>query len=104
MMGGENYKGVLQHDESELIEMATKNLRRHLRMEPADKRLEAHARIHRKCIPQYNIGHAKRLAKMESLLQTHFPRLRVTGNAFYGVGISDCIAHADSLVSDLELE
>ena len=45
---------------------------------------------HHHAIPQYTRGHAKRLKALhDSLLET--PDLILTGNAFYGVGLNDCV-------------
>lgn len=48
---------------------------------------------HEKAIPQYHVGHAKRLESIESALLEH-PGLVLTGNAFRGVSLNDCIENA----------
>ena len=49
---------------------------------------------HRHAIPQYTSGHAqRRQALLESLQGT--PDLILTGNAFYGVGLNDCVNAAN---------
>ena len=48
---------------------------------------------HEKAIPQYMVGHEKRLEEMEGLLENH-PGLFMTGNAFRGIGIKDCVKNA----------
>ncbi|SDZ81905.1 protoporphyrinogen oxidase [Desulfuromusa kysingii] len=49
---------------------------------------------HRHAIPQYISGHAQRLLELESSLQDS-PDLILTGNAFYGVGLNDCVNAAN---------
>ena len=49
---------------------------------------------HRHAIPQYTCGHAQRLQELEASLQG-FPDLILTGNAFYGVGLNDCVHAAN---------
>jgi len=44
---------------------------------------------HERAIPQYTVGHARRVAAIEGSLAV-YPGLLVTGNAFAGVGINDC--------------
>jgi protoporphyrinogen/coproporphyrinogen III oxidase len=39
---------------------------------------------------QYNVGHSKRLTRIANLIEK-YPRLYLAGNAFSGIGISDCI-------------
>ena len=45
---------------------------------------------HRRAIPQYVPGHGARLAELDSRLE-NLPGLFLTGNAFFGVGINDCV-------------
>ena len=48
---------------------------------------------HEKAIPQYRVGHADRLAAIERGLEG-FPGLVMTGNAFRGVSLNDCVLNA----------
>ena len=48
---------------------------------------------HNKAIPQYEIGHAARLEAIDEHLQRH-PGLVLTGNAFKGVSLNDCVVNA----------
>jgi oxygen-dependent protoporphyrinogen oxidase len=48
---------------------------------------------HEKAIPQYVVGHSKRLERIEKLLD-NYPGLFITGNAFRGIGINDCTRNA----------
>lgn len=41
-------------------------------------------------IPQFKIGHRERRARLEQLASRH-PRLFLTGNAYYGVSLNDCV-------------
>jgi oxygen-dependent protoporphyrinogen oxidase len=56
---------------------------------------------HHKSIPQYNVGHAGRLATIERLL-VNYPNLVLTGNAYKGVALNDCVANAYQLASSLK--
>jgi oxygen-dependent protoporphyrinogen oxidase len=51
---------------------------------------------HRRAIPQYHVGHSQRLRDIETALRT-LPGLHLTGNAFHGVSLNDCIANALAL-------
>ncbi|UCF87254.1 MAG: protoporphyrinogen oxidase [Nitrospiraceae bacterium] len=63
-------------------------------------------RIYRweRAIPQYGIDHQKKLAFIEERLQK-YPGLYITGNAYRGVGINDCVENsyriADQVLSDI---
>ena len=48
---------------------------------------------HEKAIPQYVVGHAARLEAIDQVLQRH-PGLVLTGNAFRGVSLNDCVVNA----------
>ena len=48
---------------------------------------------HEKAIPQYNTGHAARLRAIEEILGRH-SGLVLTGNAFRGVSLNDCVVNA----------
>jgi oxygen-dependent protoporphyrinogen oxidase len=48
---------------------------------------------HQRAIPQYLVGHAERLAVIEKELE-NFPGLVLTGNAFRGVSLNDCVLNA----------
>ena len=55
---------------------------------------------HEHAIPQYVVGHGQRLKTIEQLLQKH-PGLIVTGNAYKGVALNDCISNAYHLANTL---
>jgi oxygen-dependent protoporphyrinogen oxidase len=49
-----------------------------------------------RAIPQYHVGHLERLSWIEERLIRH-PRLYLTGNAYRGVALNDCVEQADLL-------
>jgi len=49
---------------------------------------------HDQAIPQYRVGHADKLAAIDRQLEA-FPGLVLTGNAFRGVSLNDCVLNAD---------
>jgi oxygen-dependent protoporphyrinogen oxidase len=57
---------------------------------------------HPRAMPQYSLGHSERLEAIRRKLRRH-PRLFLTGIAFDGVGIPDCI-HAAETTADAVLE
>lgn len=50
----------------------------------------SHVQIYRRALPQYNIGHAERLAGLEKL-QGDVPGLFLVGNYFHGPAIGNCV-------------
>lgn len=59
-------------------------------------------RIYRweKAIPQYLLGHSKRLGSIEERLRSH-PGLYLTGNAYKGIGINDCVESGYKLADEI---
>ncbi len=49
---------------------------------------------HQRAIPQYVVGHADRLTAIGACLEKHHG-LILTGNAFFGVGLNDCVNAAN---------
>ena len=54
---------------------------------------------HEKAIPQYTAGHGERLTHLEDKLKEH-PGLFLTGNAYRGIGLNDCVAAAERCARD----
>lgn len=54
-------------------------------------------------MPEYAVGHEQRIAEIEALA-TSERGLYFTGNIFSGVGIPDCIAHAEKTIKKLSTE
>ncbi len=48
---------------------------------------------HHRAIPQYLVGHGARLQSLQQCAARH-PGLFFTGNAFFGIGLNDCVAAA----------
>lgn len=55
---------------------------------------------HERAIPQYIIGHAARLEAIDGHLRRH-PGLVLTGNAFKGVSLNDCVVNAWQIAQTL---
>lgn len=55
---------------------------------------------HERSMPQYHVGHCERVARICELVAAH-KGLELTGNAYSGVGIPDCIASGESAAQRL---
>jgi protoporphyrinogen/coproporphyrinogen III oxidase len=51
---------------------------------------------HEKGIPQYSPGHEKRLERIGEIVK-RFKGMYITGNAYHGIGVNDCIEHSYAL-------
>ena len=91
MIGGARKPQLAELSDEELLDLVRANLREimGLNAEPTFASIYRHE----KAIPQYVVGHTDRLAAIERQLET-FPRLVMTGNAFRGVSLNDCVLNA----------
>ncbi len=55
---------------------------------------------HQKAIPQYQLGHLQQVNKIMNLSKQH-DGLFITGNAYFGVGINDCVASSIATVNQV---
>lgn len=88
-LGGAGREACVQEDDADIARLARAELKDLLGLK------EAHPRITRvfrwlKANPQYTVGHALRLKRIESCLQGH-PGLVLAGCSYQGVGLPDCI-------------
>ncbi|MCP9446461.1 MAG: protoporphyrinogen oxidase [Nitrospira sp.] len=100
--GGAGREDVLNADDRELVAKIRAELSAlcGVRAEPV------YTEVNRwwKAMPQYTVGHLDRLNQLEAAL-SRYPGLALTGAAYRGVGIPDCIrdgtAAAEKIVQDL---
>lgn len=94
MLGGARYPELAELDEATLVETVLKELDCILSLKGSPEFVRVY-KWH-KAIPQYNLGHHTLLRDIESLLSKH-KGLYLTGNAFRGVAVNDCIANSFEL-------
>ncbi len=90
MVGGmRNGANLDARENGELVDLVRAELGTILGItaEPCFVRVDRHGQA----IPQYPPGHLTRLARIDALTRAHLPRLFLTGNAYRGVGLNDCI-------------
>ncbi|NLT67862.1 MAG: protoporphyrinogen oxidase [Acidobacteria bacterium] len=99
MLGGAGDPAVLELSDDQLWE----TLRRELDPLIGIRNDPTFIRIYRweKGIPQFKLGHRERRARLERLVARH-PGLFITGNAYYGVGLNDCVKMARRVASQLD--
>lgn len=94
MLGGHwwNDWEILPTDEK-LLEMAKSVLNRHLGISEQPEAWNVNTQ--KNCIPQYTVGHYKRMKEAHlALLRNFGGRLKVAGNSYTGVGVNDCLMAA----------
>mgnify|MGYP006288381053 CR=1 FL=1 len=94
MLGGARRAELGDASEAELAALARADLERLMGVKAgAEPTLET-VIPWREAIPQYNLGHADRVAAAEAIEAEH-PGLYLSGNAFRGVAVLACVAEAD---------
>ena len=48
-------------------------------------------------MPQYEVGHLDRVARIDEALRAKTPGMFVAGSAYGGVGIADCVRQANEV-------
>lgn len=91
MVGGARSPQLARQPDQQLLDNVLADLGEimNLRAEPEFARIHRHE----KAIPQYLRGHTARLQTVDEELKK-FPRLILTGNAFRGVSLNDCVLNA----------
>lgn len=94
MLGGHWWDDRDSYPDAEEGEaMAKAVLRRHLNIEAQPEKVLVS--LHKDCIPQYTVGHTRRMRMAHAELWTAYRgRLIVAGSSYTGVGVNDCVAAA----------
>jgi len=97
-LGGPHRADTVALDDDHLLEL----VREELRCIMGINANPVMAQLHRwqDANPQYDVGHLERVTEIEKLA-SEMPGLYITGSAYRGVGIPDCIAQAESTVRSI---
>jgi oxygen-dependent protoporphyrinogen oxidase len=91
MMGGACFPQYIKLSDAEVEKRVRDDLEKTMGITAAPSFIRIFR--HEKAIPQYTVGHAKRLEALSGLLEKH-PGLILTGNSYRGIGLNDCVAAA----------
>jgi oxygen-dependent protoporphyrinogen oxidase len=94
VVGGARNPSVSTLTDSEVAALIDADLRKVLKIS-GEANVVAVTRYERS-IPQYNIGHAERIRRIEDILE-EIPGLKIIGNYLHGVSTGDCIKEADEM-------
>jgi oxygen-dependent protoporphyrinogen oxidase len=97
-VGGALQPEMYALDEDRMIAAVREDLRALLGIERAP--LFAHVEKWPRSMAQYHLGHLARVARIRRRLQ-NFPTLRLTGNAYGGAGVPDCIRSGRTAAKEL---
>lgn len=99
MMGGRHHPEVEQTSEQEMVECALRTIFQHLGIRATPQVVQVKKAQH--AIPQYEIGYALWKKEVQEAAHLLFPRLTLSGSAWTGVSINDCIAQARQLAQHM---
>lgn len=96
-VGGAQNENLVFQDDKEMVSM----VRNELKVTAGINAEPLFTKVYRweKSMPQYVIGHQDRVKKIEELTAKH-PGLYLTGSAYNGIGISDCISTSRKAAED----
>ncbi len=91
MIGGARASSLAMEQEPRLIDMIRKELSDIIGMTAAPDFVRIYR--HEMAIPQYTVGHRERLRNIDDILG-RFKGLYLTGNAYRGIAVNDCIENS----------
>ncbi len=92
MMGGACFPEYVKLGDAEVAERVRQDLKMTMGIESEPEFVRVFR--HPQAIPQYTVGHGKRLQSLDEKLKAH-PGLILTGNSYRGIGLNDCVAAAE---------
>lgn len=95
MMGGAFHPSLQEMKSEERLEEALVGIRNHLGICARPCYFDVFDYFD--AIPQFTVGHEKRVSQLRAHLSERYPQVRVVGNYLDGVSISDCIGGAKSM-------
>lgn len=98
MMGGATNREAISLTDVEIEERVREDLRRIMGIDCEPDFVQIYRHSH--AIPQYTKGHAEKLKALEGALGAH-PGLFLTGNAYKGIGLNDCVNAANIVAGQL---
>jgi oxygen-dependent protoporphyrinogen oxidase len=101
MLGGVRMSDLALQDENRLTDIVMAELRDVMEITVQPDFVKVYT--HKQGIPQYPLGHQQRLATIDKMT-SNFKRLYLTGNAYRGIGVNDCIENSYTLAERIVQE
>ncbi|HZV82974.1 MAG TPA: protoporphyrinogen oxidase, partial [Geobacteraceae bacterium] len=97
MMGGACFPQYIKLSDAEVEKRVRDDLERTMEITAPPSFIRIFR--HEKAIPQYIVGHGKRLEALAGMLKPH-NGLVLTGNSYRGIGLNDCVASAHNAAEE----
>lgn len=101
LLGGAHHPEVSHLSDDTLLSISIQAMQKHLGI--LKKPDVFHIYRAKQSIPQYYVGHHRRLQHINDVMARDFPRVICLGSAFNGVSINDCIAQAEKYAEQKSL-
>lgn len=98
MIGGARSPVIAMLDDDRLINIVMSDIKDIMELDVYPDFIRIYR--HEKGIPQYLLGHEKRLEEIDSLIK-QYKGLYITGNSYRGIGINDCIENSYRLAEKI---
>lgn len=92
-------ESVVEQSDNEMVKIVLDDLKRIMKID-GEPEMTCITRWH-EAMPQYHVGHKKRMKEIREGLQASYPGVFMTGASFEGVGIPDCIDQGKQAVADV---
>ena len=101
MMGGSRHPEMSEMSEKDSLEMALETLHQHLGIRAEPKTVQV--KKAKEAIPQFEVGYSQWKSQIQEGMHQLSPRLLLSGSAWSGVSINDCVAHARQLAEHISI-
>jgi protoporphyrinogen/coproporphyrinogen III oxidase len=98
MVGGARASALARENEAKLVDLVQGELAAIMNIRSAPDFIRVYR--HEMAIPQYTVGHLERLRNIDTIRQKH-KNLYLTGNAYRGIGVNDCIENSFRLAEKM---
>jgi oxygen-dependent protoporphyrinogen oxidase len=98
MVGGARASDLARENETKLVDLVKAELAAIMEIRADPDFVKVYR--HEMAIPQYTVGHLERLRNIDIMLQKH-RHLYLTGNAYRGIGVNDCIENSFGLAEKI---
>ena len=95
MIGGAHLPEVCKYSQKESLDIALKAAKNHLRIE--EDPAVSFVSMAPDAIPQFEVGHSKRIYDLLKDVRQKYPHLDLTGNYLEGVSVSSCIERSKKI-------
>lgn len=99
MFGGSRHPEVEKMTDSEISDLAIQVMERDMNIVQKPKTMQVFRA--KRAIPQFEVGHSQWKSETKTMLEKMFPYLTVSGTAWSGVSINDCIAYSELIAKQI---